>query len=66
MMPRKRKPVLGRPPTFPTPIGLSLLPPELEKLDLFASNAGGLSRAMAARWIIELYLRRRGNKTRKL
>jgi hypothetical protein len=46
---------IGRPATHPTPVGLSLLPEALAALDRFAKREG-LSRAMAARWIIEAWV----------
>lgn len=50
-----RKPAskrMGRPPTHPTPVGLSLLPDTLKALDTYAKREG-LARSMAARRVIE-------------
>jgi hypothetical protein len=50
-LPKKR---MGRPPTGPVQIGLTLLPETLESLDTYAEQ-NGLSRHKAARRIIELF-----------
>jgi Ribbon-helix-helix protein, copG family len=52
--PKKR---MGRPPTGPVQVGLTLLPETLESLDAYAEREG-LSRHKAARRIIELFFER--------
>jgi uncharacterized membrane protein len=53
--PRKKR--MGRPPTNPTQVGLTLLPATLERLDAYAEQEG-LNRHQAARRIIELFFER--------
>jgi hypothetical protein len=50
----KKRPRIGRPPTNPTQVRLTLLPDALASLDAYAKR-NGLTRAMAARQAIEAF-----------